>query len=234
MFASTVFSPAMSRVSSLALALLQKFLMVAGLIFVMGLVGLQSGHLGLLDSLKSLLVPSAVASPPEEEPSELVNESPAEPSVERLSPKMQGALDYVSRRYRVSTEALQPIFATAQTVGRELRLDPLLIVAVIGVESGFNPFSQSVVGAQGLMQVMPRFHLDKLPDEADQSAFLDPVTNVQVGARVLKESIRRSGGLEVGLQQFGGAINDPDRRYSTKVLAEKQRLEQALHARRTT
>ncbi len=234
MFASTVFSPAMSRVSSLALALLKKFLMVAGLVFVMGLVGLQSGHLGLLDSLKSLLVPAAVASPPEVEPNELVSEPPAELSMERLSPKMQGALDYVSRRYRVSTEALQPIFATAQTVGRELRLDPLLIVAVIGVESGFNPFSQSVVGAQGLMQVMPRFHLDKLPDEADQSAFLDPVTNVQVGARVLKESIRRSGGLEVGLQQFGGAINDPDRRYSTKVLAEKQRLEQALHARRTT
>ena len=212
--------------------------MIAGLVFVMGLVGLQSGHLGLLKGLKPL-VPSAAASPPEAAPGEPADEPLAEPSteppsMEDLSPKMQGALDYVSRRYRVSTDALQPIFAAAQTVGRELRLDPLLIVAVIGVESGFNPFSQSVVGAQGLMQVVPRFHLDKLPDEADRSAFLDPVINVQVGARVLKESIRRSGGLEDGLQQFAGAINDPDRRYSTKVLAEKQRLEQALLARRTT
>ncbi|HSG21448.1 MAG TPA: lytic transglycosylase domain-containing protein [Azonexus sp.] len=230
MFASTMLFPAMSRVSSLALALFQKFLMVAGLIFVMALIGLQIGHPGLIDGLKSL-VPSAEAMVPEE----VINESPAEPPlIEALSPKMQSALNYVSRRYRVSTEALQPIFATAQTVGRELRLDPLLIVAVIGVESGFNPFSQSVFGAQGLMQVVPRFHLDKLPEEADQSAFLDPVTNVQVGARVLKESIRRNGGLEDGLQQFGGAINDPDRRYSTKVLAEKQRLEQALHAARRT
>jgi len=151
-----------------------------------------------------------------------------------LNPRMRGALDYVSKRYRVSTEALQPIFATAQVVGRQLRLDPLLIIAVIGVESGFNPFSQSVVGAQGLMQVMPRFHMDKLPEEADQSAFLDPVTNVQVGAKVLKESIRRNGGIEGGLQQFAGASNDPDRRYSSKVLAEKQRLEQAAQRLRTT
>lgn len=231
MFASTVFPAAMSRVSSVALALLQKFLMVAGLVFVMALIGLQTGHLSLADLLKSF-VTSAEATVPEEESIELP--APPQPLVETLSPKMQGALNYVSRRYRVSTEALQPIFATAQSVGRELRLDPLLIVAVIGVESGFNPFSQSVFGAQGLMQVVPRFHLDKLPEEADQSAFLNPVTNVQVGARVLKESIRRNGGLEDGLQQFGGAINDPDRRYSTKVLAEKQRLEQAFIARRTT
>lgn len=140
----------------------------------------------------------------------------------------------MSRRYHVSTEALQPIFATAQVAGKELRIDPLLIIAVIGVESGFNPFSQSGFGAQGLMQVVPRFHMDKLPDEAEAGAFLDPVTNVQVGARVLHESIRRNGGLEDGLQQFGGAINDPDRRYSTKVLAEKQRLEQAVQRLRTT
>ncbi|HXE37390.1 MAG TPA: transglycosylase SLT domain-containing protein, partial [Azonexus sp.] len=103
-----------------------------------------------------------------------------------------------------------------------------------GVESGFNPFSQSVFGAQGLMQVVPRFHKDKLPEEADQAAFLDPVTNVQIGAKVLKESIRRFGGLEDGLQQFGGAVNDPDRRYASKVLAEKQRLELAAQRLRTT
>ena len=84
------------------------------------------------------------------------------------------------------------------------------------------------------MQVMPRFHMDKLPEEADQSAFLDPVTNVQVGAKVLKESIRRNGGIEGGLQQFAGASSDPDRRYSSKVLAEKQRLEQAAQRPRTT
>lgn len=229
MFATTILPPAMLRVSSVVYALAQKFLMVAGLVFVMGLIGLQAGHSGLVDGLKSLLSPSEAVVAEEE-----IAEAPVEDSAVSLNPRMRGALDYVSKRYRVSTEALQPIFATAQVVGRELRLDPLLIIAVIGVESGFNPFSQSVVGAQGLMQVMPRFHMDKLPEEADSSAFLDPVTNVQVGAKVLKESIRRNGGVEGGLQQFAGASNDPDRRYSSKVLAEKQRLEQAAQRPRTT
>ncbi len=229
MFATTILPPAMLRVSSVVYTLAQKFLMVAGLVFVMVLIGLQAGHAGLIDGLKSLISPVEVVVAEEEAAEESVEEATV-----ALNPRMRGALDYVSKRYRVSTEALQPIFATAQVVGRELRLDPLLIIAVIGVESGFNPFSQSVVGAKGLMQVMPRFHMDKLPEEADQSAFLDPVTNVQVGAKVLKESIRRNGGIEGGLQQFAGASNDPDRRYSSKVLAEKQRLEQAAQRLRTT
>lgn len=229
MFTTTFLPPAFLRVSTVIYALFQKFLMVAGLVFVAGLIGLQTGNSGWLDGLKSAM-PSAMASVSEEALPSLT----ADESSTLLNPRMQGALDYVSRRYHVSTEALQPIFATAQVAGKELRIDPLLIIAVIGVESGFNPFSQSGFGAQGLMQVVPRFHMDKLPDEAEAGAFLDPVTNVQVGARVLHESIRRNGGLEDGLQQFGGAINDPDRRYSTKVLAEKQRLEQAVQRLRTT
>ena len=101
------------------------------------------------------------------------------------------------------------------------------IRAVLRAESAGDVRAVSTAGAIGLMQVMPGIHKDKLPDEADQLAFLDPVTNVQVGAKVLKESIRRNGGVEGGLQQFAGAANDPDRRYASKVLAEKQRMEQA-------
>jgi hypothetical protein len=104
-----------------------------------------------------------------------------EPAPEELRPSLKHALDYVSRRYRVAPEALVPIFETAQSIGREVRLDPLLIIAIIGIESRFNPFAESAVGAQGLMQVMPQFHKDKLPDDAGEEPFLDPVTNIQVG-----------------------------------------------------
>ncbi len=221
MNASTLSSPSMQRVSALMLEVFQKLLMAAGLVFIISVIGVQSGLIGLdLPFIQKFL-------PAEEADDEAGAQAieVAEPAVEVLAPRLRGAMDYVTRRYKVSIEAVQPIFATAQTVGKELHLDPLLIIAVIGVESGFNPFSQSVVGAQGLMQVVPRYHKDKLPE--DSSSFLDPVTNVLVGARVLKESIRRQGGLEEGLQQFGGAMDDAGRRYATKVLAERQRLEQA-------
>lgn len=230
MFATTFLPPAFLRVSTVIYALFQKFLMIAGLVFVAGVIGVQSGNSDWLEAFNTLLPASTASAAEEDSNAAAADESPA-----TLTPRMRGALAYVSKRYHVSTEALQPIFVTAQTAGRELHLDPLLIVAVIGIESGFNPFSQSVVGAQGLMQVMPRFHMDKLPEEAEVAAFLDPVTNVQIGAKVLKESIRRNGGVEDGLQQFGGASNDPERRYASRVLAEKQRLEQAVqHLRANT
>jgi len=223
MFTSTVFPSSMLRLSAVASSMFQKFLMLAGVFFVLGLVGVQSGNPTMLGGLKFLLPASEALAVDDELAVEEID-----PAAETLSARMRGAMDYVSRRYRVAPDALEPIFATAQSAGRQLHLDPLLIIAVIGIESRFNPFSESVVGAKGLMQVMPRFHQDKLPEDADQAAFLDPVINVQVGAKVLKESIRRNGGLESGLQQFAGAIGDPERRYSTKVLAEKQRLEQAV------
>jgi soluble lytic murein transglycosylase-like protein len=207
----------------------QKALMLAGMLFVLALAGLQSGNPTLLGGLKAILPMSEEVAAEDEDIT-----ASDEPANEALNPRMLGAMDYVSRRYHVSSDALQPIFVTAQATGRQLKLDPLLIIAVIGIESRFNPFSESVVGAKGLMQVMPQFHQDKLPEDADQAAFLNPVINVQVGAKVLKESIRRHGGLENGLQQFGGASSDPARRYSSKVLAEKQRLEQAVQHLRAT
>ncbi|MGE5384984.1 MAG: transglycosylase SLT domain-containing protein [Betaproteobacteria bacterium] len=149
---------------------------------------------------------------------------------DRLSPRMQAALDYAARRYRVSSAALQPIFEAAQVNATELGLDPLLIVAVIAIESRFNPFAESEMGAQGLMQVIPRFHKEKLPADAGKLPFFDPVINVQVGAQALHEYIRR-GGLNGGLQQFAGAADDPEQGYATKVLAEKERLEHAARRR---
>jgi soluble lytic murein transglycosylase-like protein len=142
-----------------------------------------------------------------------------------LTPAMQRALDYVTRRYRVSQEALRPIFEAAQITGRERGIDPLLIVAVIGIESRFNPLAESSFGAQGLMQIIPRFHKDKLPQGAGDRPLLDPVTNVQVGVHVLQESIRRRGGLIAGLQQYSGS-SDAEGAYASKVLAEKRRIEQ--------
>ena len=232
MFATTLFHPVMSRFTATMLTLIQNLLMVSGLVMIVGLFGLHQGNTGFVEGFKSLLPKHLFQA---EETFDLAEaEVIVDEKSETLSPTMRGALNYVSKRYRVSTDALQPIFATAQEAGRELRMDPLLIIAVIGVESGFNPLSQSVVGAQGLMQVMPRFHKDKLPSDAGELPFFDPLTNVQVGAKVLKESIRRNGGIEPGLQQFGGAINDPARRYATKVLAEMQRLEQAGQRVRAT
>lgn len=147
---------------------------------------------------------------------------------ETLNPRMRAALDYAARRYRVSSSALEPVFAIVQSTAREVRLDPLLIVAVIAIESRFNPLSQSESGAQGLMQLIPRYHRDKLPRDAGKLSFFDPVINVRIGSQALCDFIRRSGSVVAGLQRFAGESNDPDLSYSAKVLAERDRLASSL------
>jgi hypothetical protein len=200
-------------------------LVVAGLVLAIVLAGGFAGRFGLIESLAATLshIPVATSAP-----------APAtgqEPASKPLTAAMNAALDSVTQRYRVAPEALLPVFEAAQTAARERSMDPLLIVAVIAVESGFNPFAQSPMGAQGLMQIIPRYHQDKLPKGGAGSAFLDPVQNVQAGAQILHEAIRRQGGLMPGLQYYAGAADDLEQGYANKVLAEKLRLEQASRRR---
>ena len=144
------------------------------------------------------------------------------------APEMRNVVDYLAHKYRVAAPAVEPLVGVARAAGERVGLDPMLIVAVMAIESGFNPIAESPLGAQGLMQVIPRYHQDKIDEGAGQHALLDPVVNIHVGARVLKESIRRAGSLEAGLQQYAGAVSDDEALYSAKVLAEKQRLDAAL------
>ena len=109
--------------------------------------------------------------------------------------------------------------------GRRSGLDPTLILAVMAVESSFNPFAQSSMGAQGLMQVMTRVHDDKYEPYGGVRAAFDPVTNLRVGVQVLKECIVRAGSLEAGLKYYVGAANlTDDGGYVGKVLAEQSNL----------
>jgi soluble lytic murein transglycosylase-like protein len=140
--------------------------------------------------------------------------------------------DYLGKRYFVSTEAIQRLVEMAFAVGHEVNLDPLLILAVMAVESRFNPIAESGAGAQGLMQVIPKYHADKLPDSQTDASFLTPSVNVLVGAKVLKDYIGRSGGnLQSGLQMYNGSPWDSTAQYASKVIAEKERLRQVLTRR---
>jgi len=198
---------------------------VTGLIFVLVLVVGVANNFNVLRSIGSGVPEFSLSADIPALP------QPVESTTRVLTPAMAAALDQVVQRYRVSPEALLPVFEAAQAAGRERRLDPLLIIAVISIESRFNPFSQSPMGAVGLMQVIPRYHQDKVPKAAVARPFLDPVTNVRMGAQVLQEAIRRQGGLIEGLQYYAGAADDDEQAYANKVLAEKLRLEQAARRR---
>ena len=135
---------------------------------------------------------------------------------------------FIARRYRVADEAAARFVATAYRAGKESSVDPLLILAVIAVESRFNPIAESVLGAKGLMQVMAKFHMEKVALHGDQDVLLEPEANIRVGAQILREYLRRFGETEIALQMYAGNFDDANSQYAGKVLAERSRIEQTL------
>lgn len=149
-------------------------------------------------------------------------------------PKQQAAVaSWLSKKYRIAPEPLSSLVAEAYDIGIRAKLEPTLILAVIAVESGFNPFAQSSMGAQGLMQVMTQVHADKYESFGGKLAAFDPLVNLRVGVKVLQDCIKRAGSLEGGLRYYVGATNiENGGDYPGKVMAEQIRLQMVAQGRK--
>ena len=141
--------------------------------------------------------------------------------------QQQFVTNWLSKRYRVAGDAANMLVSTAYMTARDIKLDPLLILAVMAIESGLNPFAESPVGAQGLMQVMSKIHHAKFAQMGGAKAALNPAANIRVGAEILKEYVSRGGSVEAGLKTYvGAAAFENDSGYGSKVIAEYNRLKQ--------
>jgi hypothetical protein len=142
-----------------------------------------------------------------------------------LTKQQQALAKWISRRYNVALEPIGRLVQEAWVIGHHAGLDPTLILAVAAIESRFNPFAQSTMGAQGLMQVMTQVHVDKYEAFGGSHAAFDPISNLRVGVQVLRECIARAGGLEAGLRWYVGAANSgDDGGYMGKVLTEQDHM----------
>ena len=153
---------------------------------------------------------------------QLVARTPAEEK------RYQALSEFVANRYRVSQTVAFDLVEHSHRVARDLQLDPLLILAVISIESRFNPIAESVKGAKGLMQIIPKYHTEKLQVFGGVESVFDPETNILVGAQILKEYIRATGHVGIALQMYAGALSDLEDQYTNKVMNEKARLQQVV------
>jgi soluble lytic murein transglycosylase-like protein len=176
-------------------------------------------------SLSSLMeTPAAPAPAVEAAPAPLTAEEKAMLGNKK---QQQFVTSWLSKRYRVAGDAANMLVSTAYLTAREIKLDPLLILAVMAIESGLNPFAESPVGAQGLMQVMSKVHHDKFQELGGVQAALNPVANIRVGSLILKDYVDRGGSVEAGLKTYvGAAAFENDSGYGSRVLAEYRRLKQ--------
>jgi soluble lytic murein transglycosylase-like protein len=155
--------------------------------------------------------------------------------VETPHEREQRALaEFISKRWRIADTAATSFVSIAYRAGTRHSVDPVLILAVMAIESRYNPVAESVAGAKGLMQIIPKYHLDKLLDHGGEEALLDPEVNIHVGAQILREYYRRLGDQEAALQRYAGAFDEPTSRYAAKVFEERMRLEPVRQKARST
>lgn len=144
----------------------------------------------------------------------------------------QRVTGWLAKRHRVAGAASKMLVDAAYTTAKETDIDPLLILSVMSVESRMNPFAESPMGAQGLMQVMTDVHKNKFDDHGGTKAVQDPNANLRVGAKLLKDAIRTTGSVEAGLKHYvGGNASRGDTAYSAKVLGEYARLQAVANGR---
>jgi hypothetical protein len=210
-------------------------LVVAGMVFVVGRPDLRAAveaqaHGWLQSRLEARADPADVLAARLAEPDAIERATAADPQA--LDRQQQAVAQWIARRYRVAPEPISRLVQEAWVVGRKAGIEPTLILAIMAVESSFNPFAQSSMGAQGLMQVMTRVHDDKYEPFGGTHAAFDPVTNLRVGVQVLKECIRRAGSVEGGLRHYVGAANLPDDGgYAGRVMAEQGFLKQVAQGK---
>lgn len=142
-----------------------------------------------------------------------------------LNREQQNIARFIAQKYRLAVDQTQQMVEFAYRSAREVKVDPWLILAVISVESAFDPTAQSTRGAQGLMQVHTRVHKDKFTPFGGVTAAFDPLANMRVGAQILKGYIARDGSVEAALKSYVGAAALPsDGGYGEKVLTERERI----------
>jgi soluble lytic murein transglycosylase-like protein len=157
------------------------------------------------------------------EPEAIQRATAADPK--ELTREQAAVAKWIARRYKVAPEPISALVQEAWAIGQRAGLDPTLILAIMAIESSFNPFAQSSVGAQGLMQVLTRVHDDKYQAFGGNHAAFDPISNLRVGVQVLKECIARAGSLHDGLKAYvGAALLEGDGGYVSRVLVEQNHM----------
>jgi soluble lytic murein transglycosylase-like protein len=143
-----------------------------------------------------------------------------------LSEEQAAVTRGLSRRYKLSPEPLGGLVSEAWALGDRIKVSPTLLLAVMAIESRFNPFASGTQGGKGLMQIEPQAqHLALLPFGGPLAAF-DPLTNLRVGAQHLQTLIEQSASVEAALLLYAEASGQRNgAQYTHRVLAEQQLLE---------
>jgi Transglycosylase SLT domain len=155
----------------------------------------------------------------------LAPEASARKTELKLNREQLNVVKFIASRYSVDINDAKTYVDFAYKAAKSQKVDPLLVLAVMSIESSFDPDAQSHAGAQGLMQVLTRVHKEKFVPFGGTAAAYDPESNIKVGVQILKQYLVRNGNEAEALKSYvGAALMDSDGGYGYKVLSQKARI----------
>lgn len=117
------------------------------------------------------------------------------PITDVIAPEVAALTHDIGRRFHVTQGAAHSIAAAALSAAHLRGIDPALLLAVAAVESKFRPGAVNpATGATGLMQVVPKWHQDKIQRNGGESSLMLIAPNINVGAAILAEYVAAEDG----------------------------------------
>ena len=207
------------------------FALLGLLAVLLGLLALARPEIRVhtVQNLQSWLYSRLNIAEPDSEMQKVLARVLAAPS-NNMTPQQLVLVQAIRSKYRVAAEPLNALLPEVFDLAQRANLDPTLILAVIGVESNFNPFAKSPSGASGLMQVVAEVHSDQFTPFGGSLAIFDPKTNLRIGVKILKDCIDFTPHLEDALRLYkaGEESISSEQDYIARVLLEQARLQDAL------
>jgi Transglycosylase SLT domain len=147
-----------------------------------------------------------------------------------LAPGMKALSRDIARRFHLAEGAAVGITRAAFTAAQARGIDPTLVLAIAAVESKFKPGAVNpTTGAKGLMQIMPRWHHDKVLDVGGEPSLMLIAPNIAVGAAIMAEYLHaEDGDIEDALGHYLGTTGAE--RYVRRVNMEMAHLTRVMKA----
>lgn len=148
---------------------------------------------------------------------------------ERFRPRELVRIYSIVRAHRpdVSESEIWKLSEVIQEESSKRSLDPLLVLALIRIESGFRSAAVSPVGARGIMQIMPdtgKFLVEAVAGEYGfhPAAFKpesldDPVLNLRLGIYYLHDLKKQFQHLDVALTAYNFGPADTQNRLENNI-----------------
>jgi soluble lytic murein transglycosylase-like protein len=152
--------------------------------------------------------------------------APPDPAVDTAqvgTPTAEDIATVLNVRFHIGLQEAMKIGEAVLHAAQRDTISPVLLLAVIAVESNFDRFAVSVVGAKGLMQVLPSQHKDRIVHASDLT---DAGTNVSIGSAILHEYIEAADGdVHDALLRYSGGAKGYPRRVANRMSMIKTAFE---------